>query len=828
MATPSQIIAALSIENTTRILYPTAPKNYSSFEDITDWAGLGYSTGAGDTVEGIFQVVDPTGQVVYENAGFAGNDFSSPDWDLTDLVVANYNLLTYTGTDTPIYGDYTVNLKVKASSNNPSISGVFVTSVAASALPNNVLTLGTPSAPPFSTVKLFVLGNVAASLMNEGDIYSLTIDGDTIDYTIPSATQTVQQFYQQLNLAIIAYQGANPSSDWNNVGGSFGSTGNQYWLNLNRTDAATIDLTVGYTPFGTKQVSSVVYGTYPTPFVTPPTVGSVVGFSLYGEQFLYTVQNGDTIATMVSGIYDVLQQYITDNPSSDTATLNTYLLGSSYIQITSVSGNTPFTATIEIVSASPELVYVEKSITYELNANLKPTQSLELTYDCNQATFTSTDTTVYGAPSGTTLQTITRTHITRPPLTSKRSDGTTAQSTVSSSSQTNFLSATNNPLWTGSYDSSIAAILTYKNGNDYTYVNVAPYEKSVSVVCDSSLCTLFCYLKKLYNNYFENRGVNSVVANQWLAKWQLGSDIYALIARAQTCATNDVAGLYQKFYDVTGFTEGCDCGCDGDTSAPVLPTVSINGTNGTNGLTPEFRMSGTLFQWKYTTDAGWTTLFDFASIAGLDGSSFLQGSGVPSNALGENGDSYLNIANGDVYLKSAGTWAVTGNIKGASGAVVLYNEFPNADTTGLGWETLGTYTLLKTTLGANGDEILVNVAFTTPSSTSLGGKEVRLSFNGNPLNVTIPFALIGNITRGEIKLRLVRTSNTTTSYELKYSTFVGATGGENLYSVYNQALDNIGSLNFTTTDYAIEAEANSDVIGDITLESFEIIYLKKQ
>ena len=590
MATPSQIIAALSIENNSYIHYLTAPKNYSSFEDITDWAGLGYSTGNGDTVKGIFQVVSPTGQVVYENAGFAGNDFTTPDWDLTDLVVSNYNLPTFTGTDNPIDVTYTVNLKVQV------------------------------------------------------------------------------------------------------------------------------------------------------------------------------VPNGESA------------------------------------------------------------IVVSKAINYLINCNLLPTQSLELTYDCNQATFTSTDTTSYGAPSGYILLNIARTHVTRPPLTSKRSDGTTAQSTVSSSSQTNFLSATNNPLWTGSYDSSIAAILTYKNGNDYTYVNVAPYEKSVSVVCDSSLCTLFCYLKKLYNNYFENRGVNSVVANQWLAKWQLGSDIYALIARAQTCATNDVAGLYQKFYDVTGFTEGCDCGCDGDTSAPVLPTVSINGTNGTNGLTPEFRMSGTLFQWKYTTDAGWTTLFDFDSIAGLDGKSFLQGSGVPSNALGENGDSYLNIANGDVYLKSSGTWSVTGNINGANGVALLHNDISNSATTTNGLETLKTFAMSAGQLVADGDMVQVYSRFVTNAETGGTLKEVYVYLGGANI---LGWSLIGGSqTYCEFNLTITRTS--ATAGKAVCSIKVGSVqfiidliDFEAFAPVSNVAATWANALN-------IETKADDNGGNVITNTVFQVTYFKKQ
>ncbi len=53
---------------------------------------------------------------------------------------------------------------------------------------------------------------------------------------------------------------------------------------------------------------------------------------------------------------------------------------------------------------------------------------------------------------------------------------------------------------------------------------------------------------------------------------------------------------------------------------------------------------------------------------GAPGSVWYEGSGAPSGATGINGDYYLNVANGDVYLKAAGSWSVVGNIKGPAGS----------------------------------------------------------------------------------------------------------------------------------------------------------------
>lgn len=54
---------------------------------------------------------------------------------------------------------------------------------------------------------------------------------------------------------------------------------------------------------------------------------------------------------------------------------------------------------------------------------------------------------------------------------------------------------------------------------------------------------------------------------------------------------------------------------------------------------------------------------------GTNGASFLSGSGAPAAGTGNNGDTYVNLANGEVFQKASGTWADTGaSLKGATGA----------------------------------------------------------------------------------------------------------------------------------------------------------------
>lgn len=56
-----------------------------------------------------------------------------------------------------------------------------------------------------------------------------------------------------------------------------------------------------------------------------------------------------------------------------------------------------------------------------------------------------------------------------------------------------------------------------------------------------------------------------------------------------------------------------------------------------------------------------------AGAPGTPGTVLRSGSGAPSNALGINGDYYLNTTNGDIYQKASGVYAVSGNLKGPTG-----------------------------------------------------------------------------------------------------------------------------------------------------------------
>lgn len=72
---------------------------------------------------------------------------------------------------------------------------------------------------------------------------------------------------------------------------------------------------------------------------------------------------------------------------------------------------------------------------------------------------------------------------------------------------------------------------------------------------------------------------------------------------------------------------------------------------------------------------------------GAPGSNFLSGTGVPGSGTGANGDTYLNVSNGDVYgPKSGGAWgSPIGSLRGPQGPQGIQGIQGNAGTRGSVW-----------------------------------------------------------------------------------------------------------------------------------------------
>ena len=106
--TQAQIEDALSYTALFKLNQTSAPVNSIGITDVTNWIAIGVDTGAGDTISYLYKITDPAGIVVYENNGFAGDDYSSPD----SATLANV-LLNVTSGGKAVTGIYLVDVKVK-------------------------------------------------------------------------------------------------------------------------------------------------------------------------------------------------------------------------------------------------------------------------------------------------------------------------------------------------------------------------------------------------------------------------------------------------------------------------------------------------------------------------------------------------------------------------------------------------------------------------------------------------------------------------------------------------------------------------------------------
>jgi hypothetical protein len=543
MPTPTQVYNSLAVENVFDILNPSAPINFTNWSDLTNWASIGISDGAGDAVDIIAQVLDPVGQTPYQNTGWGSDDYSDPDITLLDPNADQFNLFTYTGTTTPIYGVYSYNLKVRVT----------------------------------------------------------------------------------------------------------------------------------------------------------------------------------------------------------------------------LSGQDPF--------------YVEKTFSIELNEALIPTLKITQTPDCAGATFTSEDTTSYGAPSPWTLDSLTRTQTVYPPQAAQDA----GQSPVTSNAQTVFLSAPDNPLWTGTYSTTLTSDITYKTGNYYTIIHKTLNGQEYAVACDNNLCELFCCLKTLIAGYESNvTAGNTVLANDFLRRWTFGDFYLTAIKQAILCSNTALAQYYtDQFYLKTLCDKNCDCGCT-DEPAPVVPTTSLQGPQGPAG---------------------------------------------PKGETGDTGATGPQGAKGDTGATGA---------TGANGASVLYNSVTDESTTGTNsYEVLKSYTLPSDTLRADGDELKIHTRFDITSVSD--AQAVKITFNGvtlinNALSIA-RFTEVSNAKRIAVNSRLTRIDNTSIEVETEvifYSKYVS-----NYYyhrfkflttETYNKA--QINGLTLDATNYTINVEAKSATVGvdDVTCQYAEIVY----
>lgn len=356
--------------------------------------------------------------------------------------------------------------------------------------------------------------------------------------------------------------------------------------------------------------------------------------------------------------------------------------------------------------------------------------------------------------------------------------------------------------YTGNWKWTLSSVLTYIDQTTQAQTTCLVTGSGVFEVNQNPICKVLCFINK-YVAQVQLQQANSTI-NAALMERQLiqAQGYFALLLGMNDCGKNGEAyvNMIYRLIGVLNPNDGDCCGCGGTNVTPLIPSQSINGSDGTDGL------------------------------------SFLQGVGAPGSGLGVVGDSYLNSTNDDLYKKTgSSTWTLTGNLQGAqgvSGAIVLHNDISNSATLGTALEILKTYTLPLNTLSTDGSFLKIRAEFTTSTANaSPSTKLVGLYFNGNSIADAFEPYIIFNGQGRKIILEATvnRFSNTVLKneqyFDLLYGFLVGSQSS--IQPVINQGIFSMAGLNLTTTVYDITAKANGEVIGDITCTLFTVTYYKK-
>lgn len=251
-------------------------------------------------------------------------------------------------------------------------------------------------------------------------------------------------------------------------------------------------------------------------------------------------------------------------------------------------------------------------------------------------------------------------------------------------------------------------------------------------------------------------------------------------------------------------------------------TGSVANTNpvvlNSSGLADVWLTAGTAYKFVLENSLGqvlWTVdniTGGIQGAAGTAGSVWRNGTGVPSNSVGVDGDYYLNDANGDVYQRSSGVYTIVANIQGPAGSSVnriVNGRFWQALTP---WISNGTVPpVLGTGSSANSNGAVnfaaqsISVAVTSDGSISQAFSIQALSGNQNLTFKTACW------------LQTTAAMNANTGY-VKVYLFDGQNNTETLIGTYNLTAT---SSTPTWVQRTIDVTGNLPVQGDYGVR-FEI------
>lgn len=307
---------------------------------------------------------------------------------------------------------------------------------------------------------------------------------------------------------------------------------------------------------------------------------------------------------------------------------------------------------------------------------ISPVVDIEVQSNCNTSILTSEDLTDYKVNGISPL--ITRTHTLIYPI--DPSTGLPIDTSVTGS--TAVLTAGAN-IYTGMWTINISSVLEYSLNTWLTVNTTVQGQTYYEVKCSLCMCLFFNCYKAVYEKYKSMLGYNAREVERLTGVLLRIVSLYQLYQLAVKCG-------YDTDYYCTEIktilnTENCTCDTEANDDVPVevIPISSGGGGttvvgsvwyNGTGVPSPSLGSNGDYYldnatgNVYYLTGGVWTITTNIFGSAGSNGSTILNGSGVPAPTLGTNGDYYIDTASNDLYNLISGTWTVIGNIQGATGA----------------------------------------------------------------------------------------------------------------------------------------------------------------
>jgi hypothetical protein len=211
-------------------------------------------------------------------------------------------------------------------------------------------------------------------------------------------------------------------------------------------------------------------------------------------------------------------------------------------------GNYTFLYTLHYYDAATDTeVEITKTVIVCLK-DLVPTGVVSGESNCHESKLTVTDTTSY--PAGTTID---RTLLIKAPF---KANGDPVTADVTTTQAAKIVT----PIYTGVYSFLLSSDVEVPLGDGGWIIDTVEATATHEVVCDQSLCDIFCCLQKLTVRMAAAKYNNAKVYQELYYQWAQVVLYYVLFRQANECGRYSAANTYyQNILTLAGCEPGCGC-----------------------------------------------------------------------------------------------------------------------------------------------------------------------------------------------------------------------------------------------------------------------------